>query len=50
LPSITSATCRGTRLAGMPGGLAPLTCGSGGLTGRLTGILPGASCVLHVLE
>ena len=33
LPSITRATCRGTRSAGMAGGRAPPGCGSGGRTG-----------------
>src|SRR5699024_10451996 len=32
LPSMTSATCRGTNSAGISGGVAPDGCGVGGLT------------------
>ncbi len=36
LPSMTIATCSGTRSRGTGGGLAPLGCGFGGLTSRFT--------------
>ena len=36
LPSMTMATCRGTRSFGISGGLAPDGCGLGARTWRLT--------------
>src|SRR6516164_11242232 len=56
LPSMTRATCRGMRPAGILGGLAPSGCGSGGRIGRvmlcfpLAGTPPARSYVLHMAQ